>query len=292
MIVEMVRASMRALGIDPRAVYQRLSAASIKSAISEQNLAPLVERMRRVAPDLRAHFTASFDEIEYARYWEWKMRGQQAWQIRCALTALQHLAGDGLVLADIGDSSGHHGMFIKALAPPGKISRVVSVNLDPVAVEKVRAKGGDAILSRAEELNLSSIKPDLFMSFETVEHLTDPVRFLHGLATRGSSPYLLMTVPYCRTSRFGGGRLREPMDSWPRNLTAEDVHVYEFSADDWLLMARFAGWRPIFTDIYLQYPRRSPLRVMQPIWRRLDFEGFFAAFLTRDLTVAERYADW
>lgn len=292
MIMSMARDTMRALGVDPKAVYQRLSAASIRAAIAEQKLTPLVERMREIAPDLRAHFTAPFDEIEYARYWEWKMRGQQAWQVRCALAALRHLDGDGLVLADIGDSSGHHGTFIKALAPDGKVSRVVSVNLDPVAVEKVLAKGGDAVLSRAEDLDLSSIKPDLFMSFETIEHLTDPVRFLHALATRGSSPYLLMTVPYCRTSRFGGGRLREPMESWPKNLTAEDVHVYELSADDWLLMARFAGWRPIFTDTYLQYPRRSPLRLTRPMWNRLDFEGFFATFLIRDLTVAQRYADW
>lgn len=68
MIMSMARDTMRALGVDPKAVYQRLSAASIRAAITEQKLTSLVERMRQIAPDLRAHFTAPFDEIEYVRY--------------------------------------------------------------------------------------------------------------------------------------------------------------------------------------------------------------------------------
>lgn len=78
----------------------------------------------------------------------------------------------------------------------------------------------------------------------------------------------------------------------PARMTAEQVHVHEFSPDDWLLLARFAGWRPVFTRIYRQYPRYSPLRLTTGLWRRLDFEGFFAILLTRDLGVTRRYADW
>ena len=67
------------------------------------------------------------------------------------VVAIEAVDGGGLTLVDIGDSSGQHGEYIRALAPAGKVGRFVSVNLDPVAVEKVRARGGDAILCRAEE---------------------------------------------------------------------------------------------------------------------------------------------
>ena len=62
---------------------------------------------------------------------------------------------------------------------------------------------------------------------ETIEHLTDPVRFLHDLATRSGVEYLLMTVPYRRTSRFGGHLLRAPRDRMPATLTPEVVHIFE-----------------------------------------------------------------
>lgn len=122
--------------------------------------------------------------------------------------------------------------------------------------------------------------------------MTDPVRFLHHLATGGDCRRLLVTVPYRRHSRFGGYHLRLAEGDMPARMTAEQVHVHEFSPDDWLLLARFAGWRPVFTRIYRQYPRYSPLRLTTGLWRRLDFEGFFAILLTRDLGVTRRYADW
>jgi hypothetical protein len=282
----------RGLGIDTRAVYQRMAAGSLEAALKDQGLAELCARLRQIRPDLSDHYTGAFDRDEYLRYWEPKMRGLHAWQVRCALQAMERMGGQDLVLADIGDSSGNHGAYIRALAPAGQVQRVVSVNLDPVAVDKVRARGGDAILSRAEELDLQGLAADLFLSFETIEHLTDPVRFLHGLAHRGRAKYLLMTVPYRRESRFGGSHLRLAEGNLPERMTAEDVHIYEFSPDDWLLLARFAGFKPVFTDIYRQYPMRSPLRLTAPLWRRLDFEGFFAAFLERDLTLSNRYVDW
>jgi hypothetical protein len=169
---------------------------------------------------------------------------------------------------------------------------VVSVNLDPVAVEKVRAKGGDAVLARAEEIDLEGVRPDLFMSFEMVEHLTDPIRFLHRLAERGSADHLLMTVPLSPVSRFGGADLRQPVSAMPARFTAEEVHLFELCPADWLLLARFAGWRPVFERRYLQYPERAPLRLAAPLWRKLDFPGFWGVLLERDLEVARRYADW
>ncbi len=287
-----LKAGLGALGADPRALYQTLSAASIDAAIAEQGLGGLAARLRGIVPDLSDQYTDGFDRIEYQRYWERKMRGLHAFQVRCIEEALAGLGRDGLVLADIGDSSGNHSLYLKAMLPPGRLARVISVNLDPVAVDKVRAKGGDAILCRAEEMDLEGIRPDLFLSFEMVEHLTDPVRFLHGLAARGSAEHLLFTVPWRRVSRFGGAEFDLADDRLPARMTPESLHVFEFSPADWVRLARLGGYRVEWTRIYRQYPRRSPLRLTAPLWRAFDFEGFVAVFGRRDLSFARRYSGW
>jgi hypothetical protein len=291
-VFSLLKSIARSFGVDTRAAYQRLSAWSIASAVKEQGLQPLSLELAKIIPDLRDQYTSGFDETEYRRYWEAKMRGLHAWQIQCVLDSLEHLTEDGVVIADIGDSSGNHGIYLKGLDNAGRISDVISVNLDPVAVEKVTSKGGKAILSRAEDLDLQNIKSDLFLSFEMIEHLTDPVRFLHSLALEGHSEYLLMTVPYRRQSRFGGDYMRLDSDSQPEEMSAEEVHVFEFSPEDWLLLAKFAGFTPVFTRRYLQYPRRSPLRLLAPLWRAVDFEGFFGVLLKRDLSLAKKYTGW
>lgn len=284
---------LKSAGVDTGKLYQSLSAASLRAAIREQDLEDLCQRLREVVPDLREQFTLGFDEAEYERYWEWKMRGMHAWQVRLTLGALEHIGKPGQVVADIGDSSVNHGLYTKALAPEGRVARSIGINLDPVAVEKIKGKGADAILCRAEELDVEGIKADLFTSFQMLEHLTDPVRFLHNLATRGETDYLLLTIPYRRTSRFGGEHMRLPIDPAAEEVhTAEEVHIYEFSPADWTLLARFAGWSPVFTDVYYQYPKRSPLALTAPLWRALDYEGFLGLFLKRDLSLADRYADW
>lgn len=291
-MIATLKSAARNLGFDTTRLYQRLSAASIEAAIHEQGLGALVTQLRTILPDVSDQYTTGFDRAEYERYWEPKMRGLHAFQVRCMLDALDHLGGSGRVLADIGDSSGNHALYLKAVAKPGQVERVVSVNLDPVAVDKVRSKGGDSVLCRAEEMDLEGIQPDLFLSFEMVEHLTDPLRFLHRLAEKGSSRYLLMTVPLVRRSRFGGFHMRMPEDQMPMGMSAEEVHIYEFSPADWLLCARFGGWKPVFSRNYLQYPRRHWLRPTQALWAQLDFEGFFAVLLERDMAVSSHYTGW
>ncbi len=291
-MLQTAKTLLEILGIDAGALYRRLSAASIEAATAEQGLGDLRTRLRATVPDVSDQYTTHFDPAEYTAYWEPKMRGLHAFQIGFVLDVLNDKGLSGAVIADIGDSSGNHARYLKALAPPGTIGRVISVNLDPVAVDKVIAKGGDALLCRAEELDHRDIRPDLALSFEMVEHLTDPVRFLRGLATKGSADTVLISVPHARRSRFGGHHLRMPEATMPARMTPEEVHVYEFSADDWALLARFAGFRVAERRIYLQYPRRHPLRLTAPLWRKLDFEGFVMFRLERDLSVADRYTGW
>jgi hypothetical protein len=291
-MIALARTALRTAGADAGALYQRLSARSIDAAVREQGLAPLREELRRIVPDLSGQYTHAMDAEEYARYWERKARGLHAFQVQCALDALDRIDGDGKVIVDIGDSSGHHATYLRALAPTDKIVRIVGVNLDPVAVDKIRSRGGEAVLARAEEVSFEGISPDLVLSFETLEHLTDPLRFLHRLATESSARHLLVSVPYRRTSRFGGQLLRKHEEWLPSRLTPEETHLFELAADDWRLLAHFAGYRTVFMRRYLQYPLRHPLRVMAPLWRRLDFEGFIALFLERDLGLARRYTGW
>ena len=284
---------VRGAGLDSRRLYQSLSAASLKAALRAQGLAALVEELRAIVPDLREQYTDGPDAAAFDAYWDVKIRGLQAFQVSAALEALDRLPGDGHVVVDIGDSSGTHAAYLKALAQPGKIGRIIGVNLDPVAVKKITRRGGDALLCRAEELELpDGAKPSLFLSFETLEHLSDPLRFLHRLATQGDADHLLFTVPWQRRSRFGGHHLRAPgNDGAP--FTPESLHIYEFSPADWALLARFAGFRPLLTRFYRQCPTwPHPLAATLPLWRQLDFEGFIAIFAERDLTLANRYTGW
>ena len=63
---------------------------------------------------------------------------------------------------------------------------------------------------------------DLFLSFQMLEHLFDPVSCLHELASKTSTDYFVVTVPYVARSRVGLKYLRhspsalrftEPKDS-------------------------------------------------------------------------------
>jgi hypothetical protein len=282
----------RSLGIDTRAAYQNLSAASLRAALKEQGLEGLVGKLRRIVPDISDQYTTRTDPVEFTRYWEVKTRGLHAFQVQAMLDGVQAVGRTGLVLVDIGDSSGTHGAYLRALAKPGQVDRFIGVNLDQLAVDRIKSKGGEAILCRAEELTLAGIRPDLFLSFETLEHLFDPIRFLNKLARSGSAEWLLFTVPWARVSRFGGTHLRQSMPSARQRFSAEQVHVWELSPEDWGLLAHFSGWKPVWTRIYRQYPRFSLLRVAQPLWSRLDHEGFIGLLCRRDLGLADSYADW
>ena len=290
-MIGLVRTILRALGVDTGSLFNRVAAASIDAAVKAQGLAALRADLRRVVPDISQQYTYTIDDENYHRIGERKMRSLHAFQIKCVLDALPGL-GPGATIVDIGDSSGAHGMYVKAVAPEGAVNRYISVNLDPVAVDKVNKGGGEAILCRAEELNHQSVHADLFVSFETIEHLLDPVRFLHDLATKGAADQILFSVPYRRSSQFGGYHLRLPDSNLPQRVTPEELHVMELSPEDWTIACRLAGFRAMSVQIYRQYPKWHPIWFMAPIWRRLDFEGYVCIRAKKDLEFADRYSGW
>lgn len=291
MIPGRLRQLARAAGLDLPRVYHALSAASLRAALREQGLWGLYQQLREIVPDLSSQYTRPLP-TEYRSYWELKIRALHAFQMACALEALRIVDLPSGTVVDIGDSSGTHARYLRALAGGSAIARVVGVNMDPQAVARIRAHGGEAILARAEDFDIGGDVIALYLCFETLEHLTDPLRFLHRLAETGKGEHILVTVPWRRRSRFGGSHLRQDEQVMSSRMTAEEVHIFEFCPADWQLLARLAGYQTIWSKVYRQYPKRSAFRLLAPLWRRVDFEGFVALFLRRDLRLARRYTGW
>lgn len=248
----------------------------------------LVRQLEQIVPDLSDQYTSWSPTGDYYRL---KLRGQHAFQISLALDAIDGLdrPAASLTVADIGDSSGNHCRYLRALRPG---LATVGVNLDPVAVAKITAKGLMAIQCRAEEVGGYGIAPDLFITFQMVEHLPDPVGFLRRLATGTKVRRLVITVPYRARSRVALQYIRQAVRE---AQGAERTHIFELSPDDWKPLFRFAGWDVVAERIYYQYPRRgNPLRTAlhRRYWRAADFEGFYGVILRRDETWAALYRDW
>lgn len=267
------------------AVLERLQTASLKAAIREQGLWALLEQLKGIVPDLRHQYTSSEIQSEYLC---WKVRGMHAFQIALANEAIQAVnePGRSLTLVDIGDSAGTHIQYLQALHKE-KDLRCVSVNLDEAAVRRIRAKGLEAVCARAEDLTATGLAADMYLSFEMLEHLWNPIQVLRNLSERTACRALVISVPYLEQSRMGlhhirGGRrqLHHP----------ENTHIFELSPADWRLLFAHAGWAVERERLYLQYPRYHPLRFMRGIWRTLDFEGFWGAILRRDKTWSDLYA--
>lgn len=276
-------------------IVEWLQRASLRAAIRRQHLGDLVAKLSSIVPDVGAQYTTFAIASDTARL---KIRAQHASQVQLALDALGLVAAERkpsaspMTVVDIGDSAGTHVLYLKALVEQdsqlaGAVTRWISVNLDPIAVEKIRARGLEAILARAEDLQYAlGIDVSLFMSFEMLEHLTDPIAFLDSLSRRASADWLVVTVPYIRTSRVGLHHMRH---GHKRPMTPENTHIFELSPPDWRLLFQQAGWRVERERIYRQYPRWGIWRITQPVWRRVDFEGFYGVILRRDRSWASCY---
>ena len=135
--------------------------------------------------------------------------------------------------------------------------------------------------------------PDLYLSFQTLEHLFDPVSCLRGLASNSSANYFVVTVPYVNRSRVGLKHLRKPHTVGRfREINAENTHIFELSPDDRNLIFRFAGWKPIHEEIFYMYPAKHLLWYFRYALRRYDFEGFYGVILQKSLEESDLYIDW
>ena len=271
----------------------RLLTQSLRASNTARGERDLRDLCIRSVPDISAQYTTHSIESPYATE---KTRCQHAFQTGLALKAIeltaQEAPGRPLTLVDIGDSSGAHLKYIHDVMAFRALNvrlKTLSVNLDPVAVKKIQDKGMEAVLCRAEELSTHGVEADIFASFEMLEHLFDPISFLHDMATKTTCSYFAITVPYVTASRVG---LRYVRNGGHEQGGAEGTHIFELSADDWNLLFRFSGWEIVVEDIYTQYPTSGLLRLTQPLWKRLDFEGFYGVILRRNLEISRNYASW
>ena len=269
---------------------------SLNTASNEQGLTDLKIQLKKIIPDLSEQYTSFKIEGDYIVN---KLRSQHAFQVKLAQEAILMLKTEKKkpTLVDIGDSSGAHLSYLQDLAGGGGNVRAVSVNIDPVAVEKARKKGFEAIESRAELLHEHPDfegSADIFLSYEMVEHLLDPTSFLHAMATKSKCDYFVVTIPYLYRSRVGLHQIRNLGKQQDRAFNAETTHIFELSPGDWDLLFRFSGWKIVKRIRYTQYPKNilNPLTILRYAWRKLDFDGFYGVILEKDDSISKRYEDW
>lgn len=280
---------MRILGFDTKTITQKVGTFSLRLLIlTEDRLAKLVDRLREIEPDISKQYSY---QKEFNDYWELKLRLQHAFQCSLMLKALESLRSGKLTLVDIGDSAGTHMRYIKELMKDKSLIDTISVNLDSVAVEKIKSRGQNAILCRAEELDLKDKEIDLFTSFQTVEHLHSPTLFFRRLAKKSRCNRLVVTVPYARKSRVGLDYIRNRSKA---SIFSESVHIFELSPSDWTLLMLYSGWKVVYSEVYCQYPRKFSLlnQLLAFYWRETDFEGFWGAILEKDTTLSDCYQNW
>lgn len=261
---------------------------SLLARTKEQNYLHKLERIRNIIPSIEDQY--SNIDLNDA-YMELKVRLQHVFQTEIALKAFDYIKDKETkpMIVDIGDSSGNHYKYFKELLSEHNFDWL-SINLDEKAIEKISNKNIPAKLCRAEELINEGIKADLAFSFETLEHLFNPIQFLRDIALSKSVEYFCITVPYLTESRVGLQHLKAK--NYDDKVYAENIHIFELSKQDWKLLFEFSGWEVLEDFIYLQYPKSGLFRITQPFWKKWDFEGFYGVILKRNLNKSNLYQSW
>jgi hypothetical protein len=251
---------------------------SLRQALKEQGLEATYHRLADIVPDIRHQYTGYELDREYLLVGTRALHAFQVALIEEALQSLNVRPDEALTAVDIGDSAGTHLLYLKALHAN---VRALGVNVDPEAVRRIQARGLEALCARAEDVEGYGIRPDLCLSFETLEHLSSPIEFLRALASVSTCRRLVITVPFVTRSRVG---LRFIRTGDREEASPERTHVFELCPPDWRLIFNFSGWKVMSDRVYLQYPKRQAARLMKGYWRTVDFEGFYGAILAPDPT--------
>ena len=266
---------------------------SLISSNKQRGEALLKEKLTKICPDLSDQYSNSEVDMNN-RYVVEKLRCQHTFQISLAMKAVELLSDKKKVtIGDIGDSAGTHVLYLqKLLTEKGLEVDAFSVNLDENAINKIQKKGLKAIHCRAEELHAKeNVKVDIFLSYEMIEHLFNPIAFLYSIASLTDCEYFVISVPNVYRSRVGLSHIRNKKPTL-KGVDAESTHIFELSPDDWNLIFQFSGWEVVYEDRYVQYPKWNLLGLTKYIWRKFDFDGFYGVILKKNLSYANRYKDW
>lgn len=286
---------LKLAGVDTVNLKLRISILSLKSSVVLCGRKDLIRKLREIAPDISNQESSSVSNSlgtrVFSEYIELKRRALHAFQCDAMLRAVSTVEGSEVTVVDIGDSAGTHMRYLKELIKERFALRTISVNLDKRAIKRIQAAGQTALLCRAEDLNLGEQQIDLFTSFEMVEHLHNPAIFFRRLAKKSVCGRILISVPYRAASRVGLHSVRQRM---AKDVTAEEEHIFELSPGDWELLFLHSGWRVKWCENYFQYPKAIPVLsyLLAKFWEHVDFEGFWCAYLERDLTFSDHYLDW
>jgi len=266
--------------------------------VRNENIA-FINKLENILPSLKdqTNFQNNDDE-EDSEYLQHKKRNLHAFQLEFTLDKIKEFKIENNInkvsLVDIGDSSGNHLIQLQALDK--NIDSVASVNLDIKAIEKIRKKGIKVYHCRAEKLlENHNVRANFFISYQMVEHLTDPVRFLYSISESkkegvSACDRFIISVPYQKQSRVGFWHMRFSDRKTMRN--AEDVHIFELSPKDWRLLAEFSGWEVVSDKIYYQYPKWHWLYFTKYLWKKIDFEGFYIMELKINNEWSKLYESW
>ena len=183
-----------------------------------ENIRRLVEKLEILYPsliDARTNYVVSEGWLTTS------FRNLDAFQIDFVLSSMATPKLQSVI--DIGDSDGRHIMYLKALVSD-KINSL-SVNLDPEAVKRIQAKGLDAVCEDATLITIDTEKSfDIALCFETLEHLSNPVAFLRGLASNRTASTYIFTVPFVSRSKVSLNYIRRKR---MEIVSSENVHIFE-----------------------------------------------------------------
>mgnify|MGYP001612453296 FL=1 len=188
---------------------------------------------------------------------------------------------------DIGDSDGSTRLLLNEALPHFSID-TMGINLQLKAVEKIRRKGLKAECLDAMEVQKAGTRYDIVSLFETLEHLTNPIGFLENIHETVKHR-LIISVPLICHSRIS---LRYLDKTWDKNIipTIENTHIFELAPEDWRKIFLHTGWRVESEWRLRQFPDSGILKIiMQRAWRKLSFEGFWFAALTKDMFHKNRF---
>lgn len=281
-------------------IGKELLTKSLKASRRENGYEKFIEKLEKIIPSLKDQYNFLNDDLEEdSEYLNIKKRNHHAFQLLFTLEKIKEYKEktktDNISIVDIGDSSGNHLIQLQSL--DNSINNISSVNLDIKAVEKIRKKGIEAYHCRAEELlEKYDLRPNFFISYQMIEHLTDPARFLHNISQgnkegkRSTCDRFIISVPYQKQSRVGLWHMRFSDTKTIRD--AEDVHIFELSPEDWKLLVEFSGWEVVSDKIYYQYPKWHGLYFTKYLWKRFDFEGFYIMELKINDKWSKLYESW
>jgi len=257
-------------------LYEKYKKQSILVALKEQELYDLYLKLIDIVPDISQQYTSFVINDDY--YYT-KVKAQHAFQISMVLKSYDILKLeklDTINLIDIGDSAGTHNEYISKLR---KNIKTLSINLDNKAIEKIKAKGMNALLCKAEDIEKYNVHCDIFTSFQMLEHLHNPIQFLKDLSNKSQCKAFVVTVPYVVESRVSINYIRFKSEV---SQNPEGVHIFELSPDDWKIIFKFSGWEILEEKIYLQYPKNTIYRYLKKAWKLYDFEGFYGVILIKN----------